>query len=131
MHAQTLETITPPVLGESVWAFDADDFNVASWVATPAVWRNAILEFHADGEAFAFGFGAAITTVAATTDTTVTSNEVAAQGDCAYVLPNGARVKVDMSRLKGSKGDRLAILGITGTANNKLRVTLCTGYIQG
>ena len=61
----------------------------------------------------------------------MTSNEVASQEACAYVLPNGGRVKVDMTRLKGASGDRLAILGITGTANNKLRVTLCSSYVQG
>lgn len=122
---RALETIAPPVLGSSVWAFDADEFNAAVWFAVPDAWKGRVLEFHADGEAFAFGFGAAITTVAATTDSAVTSNAISAQENCAYVLPNGARVKVDMSLAQGHEADRIAILGITGTANNKLRVTLC------
>lgn len=123
---RNLETIAPPVLGTSVWAFDADEFNAAVWFAVPDAWKGRVLEFHADGEAFAFGFGATITTVAATADSAITSNAISAQGDCAYVLANGQRVKVEMSLTNPVLTSRIAILGVTGTAGNKLRVTLCS-----
>ena len=130
MRSQTSEVITPPIVGETVWAFDANEFNAASWIACPAAWANAVLEFHADGETFVFGFGAALTTIAPGTSSTVTSNAVAAQNACAYVLPNGARVKVDMARVPAAKKATLAILGVTGTTDNMLRVTLCDSYPQ-
>lgn len=127
----TDDTILAPVVGQTTWAFDADDINATTYIAVPDAWKECVLEFHADGEAFAFGFGdATLTGVTPGNASTIASNAISAQGANPYVLASGSRVRVDLRLVHPSQKARLGLLGITGNAANALRVTRISGRVK-
>jgi hypothetical protein len=131
MHTTTNISVCPPVVGENVWGFDADDFNGTSWFAVPDSWKESVLEFRASGEAFCFALGdKTLTGVTSANKSTVTSNAVETQGSVCYRLDSGQTIRVDLRRVVASKKARIAILGVTGTAGNILRVTRLDGYVS-
>lgn len=125
------DTLPPPVAGQNTWGLDADDVNPATWITVPEAWKNAELEFHADGETFAFTFGGAgLTTVARTAKSTITANAIGAQGSVGYVLSAGQRVRVKLWRVHPDFKVRLAVFALTGTPGNMLRVTSISGRLE-
>lgn len=122
---------TPPVVGVTTWSLDASDINPTTYIAVPDEWKEAVLEFHADGEDFCFVFGdSSLTGVTATNSSTISSNAITAQGSTCYRLADNERVVVDLRRVDAKYKARFAALGVTGTANNELRVTRVDGYAR-
>lgn len=123
--------VTPPVAGQNAWGLDADDVNPATYIAVPDGWLTGILRFHADGEEFLFTFGdGALTTVVAANASTIASNAISAQGSVAFKLESDQYVDVDMGLIDLKYKARFAVLGMTGSAGNILRVTRMSGYVR-
>lgn len=131
MENRNRTVITAPVAGKNTWALDANDVAPATYIEVPVAWKNSVLEFHADGEDFVFTFGGdSLTTITATGNSTISSNAISAQGTVGYYLANGDRVSVDLTKITEENKTRLAVLALTGTTNNDLRITRVDGYVR-
>ena len=124
--------VTPPVVGQNVWALPANDWSTTNYLTVPDAWKDAIVRFHAVGdEDWYIGFGdITLAGVTLLNESTVSSNAVTAIGSCCYQIEKNTYVDFDLTLLDAKHKIRLGLLSETGPATNFLRITRTSGQVR-